>query len=106
MPFSRLDVYVPSTHVEVLKEALFAAGAGQLGAYDCCCFAIAGQGQFRPLPAAHPFIGTAGGGVEQVAETKLELLCPREKMPAILAALRKAHPYETPAFQYWPVEIQ
>ncbi|MDD5697047.1 MAG: hypothetical protein PHH77_00370 [Victivallaceae bacterium] len=100
----KLEVYVPLTHAEAVKTALFSAGAGRLGNYDCCCWQSSGTGQFRPLAGSHAFIGELDR-VEEVPEIKLELLCPAAAMAAVIAALKRAHPYETPAFQYWPVEI-
>jgi hypothetical protein len=100
----KLEVYVPEEHAEKLKAALFEAGAGRIGNYDCCCWQTSGTGQFRPLAGSNAFIGEEGK-VEKVPESKIELLCPAEKIRAIITALKKAHPYETPAFQYWPVEI-
>ena len=104
-PLCRLDVYVPASHAEALKQALFAAGAGALGNYDQCCFEIAGQGQFRPLEGAHPFAGSVGAA-ERADEHKLELILPAAKRAAVIAALKRAHPYETPAFQCWEVAEQ
>lgn len=99
----KLEVYVPEEYAEQLKTALFEAGAGRIGNYDCCCWQTSGTGQFRPLAGSSAFIGQEGRN-EKVPESKIELLCPAEKIKAIIAALKKAHPYETPAFQYWPVE--
>lgn len=101
----RLDVYVPASHADTVKTALFSAGAGRIGRYDCCCFQVSGIGRFRPLAGSTPFLGQAGE-IESVPEIKLELLCPDHQMPAILAALKAAHPYETPAFQYWEVQTE
>ncbi len=101
--FVKLEVYVLASHVEDLKAALFAAGAGKIGNYDCCCWQDAGTGQFRPLEGSNAFIGERGK-VEKVEEIKLELICPEDKIKEIIAALKKAHPYETPAFQYWAVK--
>ena len=105
MPFRRIDVYVPETHVEAVKQAMFRAGAGALGLYADCCFQFPGEGQFRPLPGSNPFLGSAGD-TERVREWKLEMICPEEKIRQVIAALRKAHPYETPAFQHWRVEME
>ena len=102
--FIKLEVYVPATHAEDLKTALFAAGAGKIGNYDCCCWQASGTGQFRPLKGSDAFIGECGK-VEKVEEIKIELLCPEDKIKKIIAVLKKAHPYETPAFQYWTVKI-
>lgn len=105
MLFRRIDVYVPETHLEAVKTAMFAAGAGTLGLYECCCFQVAGEGEFRPLAGACPYLGRAGK-TEKVREWKLEMICPAAKIRAVIAALRQAHPYETPAFQHWKVEIE
>ena len=103
--YRRIDVYVPETHADAVKDAMFAAGAGTIGNYDCCCFQTVGRGQFRPLDGANPFIGTVCK-VEHVTEWKLEMICPENQLRAVIEALRKAHPYETPAFQHWRVEIE
>jgi hypothetical protein len=97
-----LVVYVPTSHLDAVKAALFAAGAGKIGNYDSCCWQTKGTGQFRALEGSDPFIGKQGA-VEQVEEWKLELVCERRLAPAILAALKNAHPYETPAYHF--VEI-
>ena len=60
MHFFRLDVYVPDSHVEAVKTAIFEAGAGYFGNYDSCCWQTGGTGQFRPLEGAHPFYGEPG----------------------------------------------
>ncbi|NLF93090.1 MAG: NGG1p interacting factor NIF3 [Oligosphaeraceae bacterium] len=99
----RLEVYVPETHLEQVKQALFSAGAGKLGNYDCCAFQSRGRGQFRPLPGARPFLGSSGT-LEQVEEWKLELVLQEDCLAGAIAALKAAHPYETPAYQYWPVQ--
>lgn len=102
--FYKLETYVPETHAEALKAALAAAGAGKLGNYDSCFWECAGTGQFRPLPGSRPFLGETGV-VEHVAERKLEMLVEAASLKAVLAALKAAHPYETPAYQYWPVQL-
>lgn len=99
----KLCVYVPETHLEVVKQALFAAGAGRIGDYDSCCWQVAGQGQFRPLQGSAPYIGQAGQ-VETVAEYKVELVCADEFIASAVAAMKQAHPYEEPAYQVWRVE--
>ena len=93
----KLICYVPESHLHSLKEALFAAGAGRQGNYDRCCWQVLGQGQFRPLQGANPTIGECGS-TEHVAEYRLEMLCPQDGAEAVVQALRRAHPYEEPAF--------
>ena len=63
----KLIVFIPETHTEQVKTALFAAGAGRQGDYDCCAWQTLGQGQFRPLDGSKPFIGQQGD-IETVAE--------------------------------------
>ena len=102
MHFFRLDVYVPDSHVEAVKTAIFEAGAGYFGNYDSCCWQTEGTGQFRPLESSHPFYGELGR-VEHVKEWKLEFVVEESVLGAVLEAMKESHPYETPSFQYWPV---
>lgn len=93
----KLCFFVPEENVETVKQAIFAAGAGHLGDYDQCSWQTLGRGQFRPLPGSHPHIGQQGE-VAAVAEYRVETLCAKEHIRAVIAALRLAHPYEEPAF--------
>ncbi len=99
---NHLAVYIPLTHVEKVKEALFAAGAGRLGHYDSCCWQTEGRGQFRPLKGSNPFIGKESL-TEYVDEVKLELICTDECLGEVILALKKSHPYETPAYYVLPI---
>lgn len=100
-----LAVYVPESHRDRLKKALFQAGAGKIGNYDSCCWETEGTGQFRPLPGSHPFLGSQDH-VEHAAEWKIELIVPADCIREVIASLKQAHPYETPAFHYFPVETE
>lgn len=95
----KLTVYIPESHVESVKAALFEAGAGRYAAYDRCCWQVRGQGQFRPLTGSTPFVGKTGVE-ERVSEYRVEMICPDEAVEAAVAALRAAHPYEEPAFDF------
>ena len=95
----KLTVYIPEPHLEAVKEALFAAGAGRYAAYDRCCWQVLGQGQFRPLAGSAPFIGR-DGVEERVLEYRVEMICEDEAVDAVTRALRAAHPYEEPAFDF------
>lgn len=99
----KLAFFVPPSHVEQVKNALFAAGAGRIGAYDCCSWQVLGQGQFRPLDGSQPFIGQAGQ-IEQIEEWKVELVVADELIQQAVTALRHSHPYETPAYEVWKLE--
>lgn len=96
----QLRFYVPASHLEPVKDAVFAAGAGRIGNYDSCCWQTAGTGQFRALEGSAPYIGQQGQ-VERVEEFKVELVCADEQIQAAIAALKDAHPYEEPAYQVW-----
>ena len=93
----KLCFYVPESHLEQVKTAMFAAGAGRIGAYDSCCWQVLGQGQFRPLDGSRPFQGQAGS-VEVLEEYRVEMVCAPEFIQAVVAALLESHPYETPAW--------
>lgn len=99
----KLCFYVPATHVDSVKDAIFAAGAGRVGDYDSCAWQVLGEGQFRPLSGSNPFIGQPGQ-IEKVAEYKVEAVCEDAVMKAVVAALKSAHPYEEPAYQVWRLE--
>ena len=94
---SKLVVFVPDAHAPALIDALAAAGAGRLGDYDRCAWTAPGVGTFRPGAGANPAIGSPGV-VEQVAETRVEMVVPPGRVGAVVGALRAAHPYEEPAF--------
>jgi hypothetical protein len=93
----KLGFYVPASHLEAVKMALFDAGAGRIGDYDRCCWQVAGEGQFRPLAGSSPHIGVQGE-VERVSEFRVEMVLHAEHASAAVAALRLAHPYEEPAW--------
>ena|SRR6187402_1682011 len=99
----KLVFFVPESHLESVKSAVFAAGAGKIGNYDSCCWQVAGTGQFRPLAGSSPFIG-ATHQLEHVTEYRVEMVCDKIFIKSVVAALRKAHPYEEPAFDVWQLE--
>jgi dinuclear metal center YbgI/SA1388 family protein len=90
-------IFVPAENTEVLREALFAAGAGRIGDYSHCSWSITGTGQFLPGAGASPAIGTVGA-VQRVEEDRVEVIAPASLRARVLAAMRAAHPYEEPAF--------
>ncbi len=98
-PMDKVVVFVPAAGSGAMIHALASAGAGRLGNYGEAAFSAPGTGQFRPLAGAHPTIGTVGE-VAQVEETRIEMILPRRSRSAVAAALRAAHPYEEPAFDF------
>jgi dinuclear metal center YbgI/SA1388 family protein len=99
----KLVTYVPLQHTEPVRQALFDAGAGQIGNYSECSFSVAGEGTFTPGAAARPFVG-ANGQRHQEKENRLEVLFPVYLQGALLEALRKAHPYEEVAYELLPLD--
>lgn len=93
----QINFYVPTEYAEKVKEAMFAAGAGRMGQYDCCAYQSAGVGQFRPLLGSRPFIGKVDQ-VERVEEVRVEMVCASTYLAPAIQALKGNHPYETPAF--------
>lgn len=93
-----ITIYVPVTHAPQIRAALASSGAGSIGAYDSCTFSSRGIGRFRPLAGANPFLGKVGT-IEEVEEERVETEVSAERLAAVLAAVRAAHPYETPAIQ-------
>ena len=99
----KLCFYVPEKATDLVKKALFEAGAGKIGDYDSCCWQTLGTGQFLPLDNSNPTIGKIGQ-IETVAEYKVEMVCDDEHIKAAIAALKKTHPYEEPAFDVCKLE--
>ncbi|MEN2393493.1 YqfO family protein [Pseudomonas halotolerans] len=99
----KLCFFVPASHVDVVKSAVFAAGGGRIGDYDHCAWQVLGLGQFRPLDGSQPFIGEVGQ-VEQVEEWRVELVVADELIRGVVKALKHSHPYETPAYEVWRLE--
>ncbi|CAA6820433.1 MAG: Unknown protein [uncultured Sulfurovum sp.] len=89
--------YVPLGYCEVVKETMFEAGAGKVGNYEACAFQTKGEGQFRPIKEANPFLGEKDK-LEKVAEYKVEMLCMGDKLEGAVKAMKKAHPYEEVAY--------
>lgn len=99
----KLVFFVPESHKEAVKQAIFEAGAGQYDGYDCCSWETEGAGQFRPLAGSNPFIGTQGD-IERVNEFRVETVCRESRIKSVLEALISVHPYETPAYEVWSVK--
>ncbi len=97
-----LVFYVPESHVEEVKRAVFEAGAGRIGNYRSCAWQVRGTGQFEPREGAQPFLGRRDT-LERVDEFRVEMVCDDDSIELVIAALRSTHPYEEPAFHYWRV---
>ncbi len=99
----QLIVYVPEKDAQKVRDAMSAAGAGRIGAYDSCSFSVKGVGRFRPLGGSHPAIGSADT-LTEVAEERIEVLIPADvDLQDVLRAIKKVHPYEEPAIHVLPM---
>ncbi len=99
----KIEVYVPESHLEAVKTEMFEGGAGMVGHYDCCAWQTKGEGQFRPLDGSTPFVGRHRH-TETVVEYKLEVVCEERHRDAVVAALKRAHPYEEVAYAVIRIE--
>ncbi len=98
----KVVVFVPDSDLARVSDALFAAGAGNIGQYSQCSFRLAGTGTFFGSDASKPTVGQKGRR-EEVNEWRLEAVCPEERVEAVVAAMRKAHSYEEPAYDVYPL---
>ncbi|KPH13476.1 Nif3-like dinuclear metal center hexameric protein [Chryseobacterium sp. ERMR1:04] len=94
----QLTVFVPNDHAEQVKEALFLAGAGNIGFYDECSFTMGGNGTFRPIEGSNPFSGQQNIR-ENADESMISVIFEAYKQGQIIAAMKSAHPYEEVAHQ-------
>ncbi len=99
----KICFYVPVTHIDQVKDAMFSAGAGNIGNYSSVAWQVLGEGQFMPLSGSKAFIGQIDQ-LEKIYEFKVEMVCADKKIEAVIRALRTAHPYEEPAFQVIKLE--
>lgn len=94
----KITTYVPAFHADRVREALFSAGAGQIGPYDCCSYNVDGMGTFRALEGADPFVGHIGE-LHRENETRISAVFLKHKEKDIVKALTSFHPYEVPAYE-------
>jgi dinuclear metal center YbgI/SA1388 family protein len=100
----KLVVFVPlSAEISFLETFRQIQGAGRIGDYDMCTFRTMGIGTFRPGAQGKPHIGNIGE-FNQVKEARLETVVAAEAVDSVLAACRKAHPYETMAYDLYPLK--
>jgi dinuclear metal center YbgI/SA1388 family protein len=99
----KLVTFCPAEHAEKVREAIFYAGAGQIGDYDCCSFNIDGRGTFRGGDTTNPFVGNKGE-IHTEPETRIETILPDYLVSKVVKAMISAHPYEEVAYDIYPLE--
>jgi len=98
----KLVTFVPDSYAVKVRESLFTAGAGHIGNYDSCSYTINGNGTFRALDAANPFVGKTGE-FHTEPETRIETIIPKHLINKVASALKQNHPYEEVAYDIYPV---
>jgi dinuclear metal center YbgI/SA1388 family protein len=101
----KIVVFTPRSDQEAVLNGAFEAGAGRIGAYTECSFELAGQGTFFGTEETNPTIGQKGQR-EMVDELRIEFICPKDRLPSVLAAVRARHSYEEPAIDVYPLRSQ
>lgn len=98
----KLVTFVPKLHVQRVREAIFEAGAGHIGNYDACSYNSEGYGSFRANSKAAPFVGEVNK-IHYEEETRIEVILPEYIQNKVIASMIKAHPYEEPAYDIFPL---
>jgi hypothetical protein len=96
----KIVVTVPIADADKIREAMAEAGAGRIGNYSHASFSGRGTGRFKPLKGANPHIGEVGK-LEEVEEERIEVTAADEDVEAVVAAIRKVHPYEEPTIDIY-----
>ncbi|GGE14827.1 GTP cyclohydrolase 1 type 2 [Marinithermofilum abyssi] len=101
----KLVVFIPRSHHEQVLQAISEAGAGWIGNYSHCTFNLEGIGTFMPREGTNPYIGKQGA-LERVEEVRLETVVPQRLQQQVVQAMLDAHPYEEPAYDIYPLELE
>ncbi|MGE3108580.1 MAG: Nif3-like dinuclear metal center hexameric protein [Phycisphaerales bacterium] len=98
----KIVTFLPAEKVDDLRAALGTAGAGLIGKYEVCSFAMPGAGTFFARPGAAPAVGETGK-LERVQEVRLEMVCSQRALALAMAVIKQFHPYEEPAVDVYPL---
>ena len=102
MPSVKLVWFVPADALDATRDAVFDSGAGKIGEYERCSWYTAGTGTFLGAEGTSPVVGESGTE-EHVPELRVETVVPAEALDDVIAALRRVHPYEEPAYDVYPL---
>lgn len=100
--YCKLEIFLPEEALPAVARALREAGAGHIGKYDSCLSYSRVTGCWRPLEGTSPYLGQVGE-ISAEPELKVEVTCPTEKVDQVLAAVKRAHPYEEPVINVIPL---
>ena len=93
--YLKLEIFLPESHLEIMKKCLQEVDAGHIGNYDSCLSYSRVTGTWRPLSGTHPYMGREGE-VSEEAEIKIEVTVKAENLAVTMAAIKRVHPYEEP----------
>lgn len=99
----KIAVFCPEKESGKVRNALFKAGAGQIGNYSECSFNSQGTGTFKGGEGTSPYVGNHLKQ-NQESEVKIECVYPKVKQDEIIQALLKHHPYEEVAYDISPIK--
>lgn len=100
--YCKLEIFVPESHLEAVREALWSVDAGHIGRYDRCLSYSPVTSCWRPLEGTSPYLGHEGELCTQ-RELKVEVTCRLDRLEETIAAIRRVHPYEEPVIQAIPL---
>jgi len=96
----KLVTYVPTAQAEQVRNALFHAGAGNIGNYSEASFNAEGTGSFKGNEYTDPYVGEPG--IRHIEnEVRIEVIYPANLESKILMSLVLAHPYEEVAYDLY-----
>lgn len=102
--YSKIAIYVPTTHADMIRQVMGEVGVGQIGAYSHCTFTTSGTGSFKPLEGSQPFIGKSGE-IEYVDEMKIEGVVPTASIHQVIQKIKAVHPYEEMAYDVYHLNV-
>ena len=99
----KLVTFIPVEHAEKVQQAVFEAGAGNIGHYDSCSYTVSGKGSFRGDESTNPFVGQKGE-IHYENEIRFETIFPKHIQGKVIGALLQAHPYEEVAYDIYSLD--
>lgn len=101
----KIVTYVPNAYADIVREAMFQAGAGSIGDYNACSYNLEGTGTFVAQEGTNPFVGKIGE-MHLENEIRIETIVPSHLLSNVIRSLCTSHPYEEPAYDVFQTHIQ
>jgi hypothetical protein len=98
----KVVILVPQSHGNAIREVVGKMGVGKFGDYDFCSVSTTVKGYWRAQEGANPAVGDIGT-MESSIEEKVEFVCPKDLLQAVIEAAKKVHPYETMGYDIYPL---